>query len=190
MIVVAIPNVIARKGLETLAHEKAGHRKLSSFGSRKELNEYLSHSTPNIIFIHSSLQQALQPYLQGLSQTRIIRVLDQKSDILTDLGSQTDILYLNDDEATLIKNIKRNLALSMDSLKHINTDGGLSEREQDILREIALGKTNKEIADDLFISAHTVITHRKNITKKLGIKTVSGLTVYAILNKIIQMDEI
>ena len=51
-------------------------------------------------------------------------------------------------------------------------------------------KTNKEIADNLFISAHTVITHRKNITRKLGIKTVSGLTVYAILNKIIQMEEI
>jgi len=65
----------------------------------------------------------------------------------------------------------------------------LSEREKNILRHVALGHTNKEIADKLFISTHTVITHRKNITRKLGIKTVSGLTVYAILNHLIDMDD-
>ena len=65
----------------------------------------------------------------------------------------------------------------------------LSEREKEVLRQVALGKTNKEIAEELFISAHTVITHRKNITGKLGIKTVSGLTVYAILHNIIDIDE-
>ncbi len=66
----------------------------------------------------------------------------------------------------------------------------LSKREQDILRLIALGKTQKEIADELFISTHTVVSHRKNITRKLGIKTVSGLTVYAILNNLISMGEL
>ncbi|MCD6201734.1 MAG: response regulator transcription factor [Bacteroidales bacterium] len=64
----------------------------------------------------------------------------------------------------------------------------LSEREKSILRFVALGYTNKEIAEKLFISMHTVITHRKNITRKLGIKTVSGLTVYAILNQLIDMN--
>jgi DNA-binding NarL/FixJ family response regulator len=68
-------------------------------------------------------------------------------------------------------------------------DQELSTREKEILKEIALGNTNKEIAENLFISSHTVITHRKNITKKLGIKTVSGLTVYAILNNIISIEE-
>lgn len=65
----------------------------------------------------------------------------------------------------------------------------LSEREKNILREVALGLTNKEIADKLFISVHTVTTHRKNITQKLGIKTASGLTIYAILNGIISIGE-
>lgn len=62
--------------------------------------------------------------------------------------------------------------------------------EKNILKHIALGLTNKEIADKLFISIHTVVTHRKNITQKLGIKSVSGLTVYAILNNLIEMDEV
>ena len=66
----------------------------------------------------------------------------------------------------------------------------ISAREKNILKHIALGLTNKEIADQLFISIHTVVTHRKNITHKLGIKSVSGLTVYAILNNLIAMDEV
>ena len=66
----------------------------------------------------------------------------------------------------------------------------LSEREKTILKHVAKGLTNKEIADQLFLSVHTVITHRKNITSKLGIKTISGLTVYAILNNIISLEEL
>jgi DNA-binding NarL/FixJ family response regulator len=65
----------------------------------------------------------------------------------------------------------------------------LTDRETDVIKQVALGKTNKEIAEILFISPHTVITHRKNITRKLGIKTVSGLTVYAILNNLIKIDD-
>ena len=57
-------------------------------------------------------------------------------------------------------------------------------------KKLLLEKTNKEVANELFISTHTVISHRKNITRKLGIKTVSGLTVYAILNQIISMEDI
>lgn len=66
----------------------------------------------------------------------------------------------------------------------------LSLREKDVLKLVALGHTNKEIAEALFISIHTVISHRKNITEKLGIKSISGLTVYAILNNIIDTSTI
>lgn len=55
----------------------------------------------------------------------------------------------------------------------------LTEREVDIIKLIAKGYTNKEVADQLNISAHTVNTHRKNIMAKLNIKNVAGLVVYA-----------
>ena len=66
----------------------------------------------------------------------------------------------------------------------------LTQREKEVLRRVAMGYSNKEIADSLFISIHTVITHRKNITGKLGIKSISGLTVYAIINHLIDPDQI
>ena len=66
----------------------------------------------------------------------------------------------------------------------------LSAREKEILVSVAQGLLNKEIADKHNISINTVITHRKNITRKTGIKTVPGLTVYAILNNLIDIKEI
>ncbi len=71
-----------------------------------------------------------------------------------------------------------------------SSNNHLSEREIEILKFVALGFTNKEIGDKLFISIHTVIAHRKNITAKLGIKTIAGLTVFAILNGIISSNEV
>ncbi len=67
----------------------------------------------------------------------------------------------------------------------IDEQEGLSARETDVLRLVAQGFSNKEIAEKLFISIHTVMSHRKNITEKLGIKSISGLTVYAIINNFI-----
>ena len=66
----------------------------------------------------------------------------------------------------------------------------LSVRETDVLQLIVKGSTNKEIADKLNISLNTVLSHRKNITSKLGIKTVSGLTFYAIMNGLVSGDDI
>ena len=65
----------------------------------------------------------------------------------------------------------------------------LSAREKEILVSVARGLLNKEIADLHHISINTVITHRKNITRKTGIKTVAGLTVYALLNNLIDVGD-
>ena len=66
----------------------------------------------------------------------------------------------------------------------------LSAREKEILVCVAKGMLNKEIADLYNLSIYTVITHRKNITRKTGIKTVAGLTVYALLNNLIDINTI
>ena len=66
----------------------------------------------------------------------------------------------------------------------------LSNREKDVLICIVKGLQNKEIADQLFLSVHTVITHRKNISRKLGIHSPSGLTVYAIANHLVDISNL
>lgn len=61
----------------------------------------------------------------------------------------------------------------------------ITSREVEIIRLVAEGLTNKEIADQLFLSAHTVTTHRKNIMHKLGVNNTAGLVLFAIRNNII-----
>ncbi|MCE2616520.1 response regulator transcription factor [Phocaeicola oris] len=66
----------------------------------------------------------------------------------------------------------------------------LTQREKEVICCIVRGMTNKEIADKLFLSIHTVITHRRNIARKLQIHSAAGLTIYAIVNKLVDVSEV
>ena len=65
----------------------------------------------------------------------------------------------------------------------------LSDRERDVLIQVVRGLSNKEIADVLCISTHTVISHRKNIVRKLNIHSTAGLTIYAIVNRLLDIND-
>ena len=66
----------------------------------------------------------------------------------------------------------------------------LSSREKEIVVCVVKGMTNKEIADALYLSIHTVITHRRNITRKLQIHSPAGLTIYAIVSKLVDIKDV
>ncbi len=78
----------------------------------------------------------------------------------------------------------------MNEFERTTENETLSEREKEVLVEVAKGLTNKEIADRLNISIHTVITHRKNISHKTGINSIAGLTVYVIINKLADIKDL
>ncbi|MBO4817958.1 MAG: response regulator transcription factor [Bacteroidales bacterium] len=102
------------------------------------------------------------------------------------LKQYDDVIGIYDDATTIIRKLRNALETRQDSPK---VDGEeLSSREKEILVCVAKGMLNKEIADLYSISIYTVITHRKNITRKTGIKTVAGLTVYALLNNLIDVN--
>ena len=94
------------------------------------------------------------------------------------------------EDGVLVPIVNRKLHIALESGDEEPRSEGetLSAREKEILVCVAKGLLNKEIADQCNLSIHTVITHRKNITRKTGIKTVAGLTVYALLNNLIDIN--
>lgn len=76
-------------------------------------------------------------------------------------------------------------------LQHTDETGEqLSDREKDVVVALINGMSNKQIADHLFISINTVITHRRNIVRKLQIHSLAGLTIYAIVNNLVDISAI
>ena len=104
--------------------------------------------------------------------------------MLTPFGG---VIEINDTKSKVIS--KMNEFAQSEATKNTD-DVELSKRETDVLVAVAKGMMNKEIADQMNISIHTVISHRKNITRKTGIKSVSGLTVYALLNNLIDEKDL
>lgn len=96
-------------------------------------------------------------------------------------------ITISDSSETVAATIGK-LLISKQEKEQTQVQDVISEREIDVLKLLASGMANKEIADKLNISINTVITHRKNITQKTGIKTVSGLTIYAVLKKLVALD--
>lgn len=97
-------------------------------------------------------------------------------------------ISMYDQPITIVKKLRDSLSSRTEVSDSDEYD--LSVREKEILVCVAKGMLNKEIADHFNLSIHTVITHRKNITRKTGIKTVAGLTVYALLNNLIDSGSI
>ena len=99
-----------------------------------------------------------------------------------------EIISINDDDEKIFSKLEKIVGAANISPEE-DENASLSQRELDVVKLVALGKSNREIAEELFISIHTVISHRKNITSKLGIKSVSGLTIYAVINKLIGTED-
>ena len=126
---------------------------------------------------HSGVEETLED-LKNLVMNHLPAEADQSEayGVLLSINSlQADIHKHILLEETALEGRKRESAV----------DGTLSEREKEVLVCVAEGLMNKEIADRLSISIHTVVSHRKNITQKTGIKTIAGLTVYALLNNLL-----
>jgi transcriptional regulator len=104
------------------------------------------------------------------------------------LKGYDESIALYDDIEVLNKKLVDLMNLGVDE-----TDGeqeALSQREKEIICCVVRGMTNKETAEKLFLSIHTVITHRRNIARKLQIHSPAGLTIYAIVNKLVELSEV
>jgi len=185
-------NFLLRSGLEGLISEIPGLILKEVFeGNEKNLFDKLTDKKPDAIII--------DPDSVGDNFINLIGKLQDEPDIkligLTRENCPDNIcsrfkyqLPYDANKHILLEKLRE--ACGSDAFLIKNKQGPLSKREIVVLKEVVKGLTNQEVADKLFLSIHTVMTHRKNITKKLGIKTVSGLMVYALMNNIIDINEV
>ena len=182
-IVIIEPSMIISTGLRKLIEMKNEFEVVAVIADCFHCLERINHLNPDIIIINPSVvelkkRQHLEELFEG------VKYIDPE--ILKQYHTTIDIADDGD-------KIAQKLLHSIDALSvpaDLLDKNELSEREKEILISLAKGKINKEIADLHHISVHTVITHRKNIIRKTGIKSVSGLTVYAILNNLIDINEV
>ncbi len=185
--IIGIKSFLLRSGLEGVINEFKGAELLASTDSIDALIKLIGQERYHFLIIDTEILVELHG--QNLGDKSKVILVQNNNSRASGLPACTSVVYINDSKTEIVEKI--GLATKAVSSKVYKEDSSaLSEREQDVVRQIALGGSNKEIAGTLFISVHTVMTHRKNITKKLGIKTVSGLTVYAILNKIINIGDV
>ncbi len=176
---------ILAEGLKSAIRQlTSNHLIFSFYGWLDFLSEYDASEINQVLFIEIKTL----PKKERLKS--LTNIVSQNTTIILLHSNDSEVENFNDFFSIPVSVSKEDLSKKLNQIlsntkSNITENNVLSEREITILKEVALGLTNKEISDRLCISMHTVITHRKNITAKLGIKTISGLTVYAILNNII-----
>ncbi len=186
------PSFLIREGIKTMLSNLGNPYRMEEIDTPvDDLEKHINKLHPTLIMINPVLipkMVTLPRDSESDCNPLFIGLITENASIQT--KSKFDILLnLDGDRNELFKTMEKVMQL-LGKTQNETDNNTLSERELSILKLVALGNTNNEIAERLFISTHTVMTHRKNITRKLGIKTVSGLTVYAILNQHIKMEEI
>jgi DNA-binding CsgD family transcriptional regulator len=188
-VIISEPSYLIKRGISALIGDIV-QTEIVFIEDTQELNHYLDTNTVEAVFINEHILNEMadtELFFQLKADTRYIAISDNPEK-LRDKRKFDAVLDKNASKYNIIPLIESLLQSKNNETNQ--TDSLLSTREQDVLKQVAMGYTNQEIAERLHISRHTVISHRKNITSKLGIKTVSGLTVYAVLNDLIPKDQI
>lgn len=193
VIAIVTTNSLEALGLRDLVLSLQPGVSVSVFRSLEEYLVKSGNDETDILFVEESVLAIYGERVRG-KRVQVVPIISSRE------ISSEEVNHHEKDEMPLFissrwseEALSHAIALSFDLTKEQKdkeAEKGLSNREIEVLREVARGLTNKEIAHNLNISMNTVMTHRKNITTKLNIKTVSGLTFYALMNNLISGDEV
>ena len=185
------PSAIIAEGFAALAGRGGEFEVTYSGGDLRTLVERFAVVEPDLVVVGSQLVgglnqplRSLYPDLQGVALALLsTTVCDEE------IMRQFDgVVNIYDGQVQIIRKLQA--AVEQGETNPYSDSHDLSERERDVLILVAKGLANKEIAEQLNISIHTVMSHRKNITHKTGIKSVAGLTVYALLNNLLDQNDV
>ncbi len=180
------PSIIVSEGLMSLLLRSEKHYFFYKFDDLDELCGFIERENVDIVVANpiffqnnlSLLSKLKRQYPEIFWIGFVYSIFDEK------LLSMFDVNLTIIDSKERLSEIVRKAIKKQCSCNYSPHDD-LSEREIDVLVLLIDGFSNKEIADKLCISVHTVVSHRKHISEKTGIKSLSGLTIYAISKKIV-----
>ena len=192
-ILLIVPSQIVAKGLERVFEDLGEFRVTDTLSdvSRSSTGR-LRQTDADVLIVDPSVFDAetrlnVRAFLAEYTDAPVLALLTALQDE-DSLRQYDGVIQLYDAPSSVVLKVRSALESGNESPR---TEGEeLSQREKEILICVAKGMLNKEIADLYNISIYTVITHRKNITRKTGIKTVAGLTVYALLNNLIDINSV
>ncbi len=213
-VLIADAQFLAKRGLKTLLSELEGFTLSGEAANSDDLYEALRSQIPDIVVIdfeHPSFAIADLKRIKTLApQSKIIAITTRKDRLLVmNAISQKVNCYIlkecgEDEVIDALKAAANNERFFCVKILDIILEGELNEkspgnlntiescdpvklsdRETEIIQLIAEGYTYKEIADQLYLSSHTVSTHRKNIMKKLTLKNTAGIVRYAIKENLV-----
>lgn len=187
---VAEPSDIIRSGLIALLKRiNISHAEVSEISDMENLRNALSWQRPDILIVN--------PAFIGIFPVQQLKKETAKTDLkcvalnvsFTDnsaLKNYDEVISVYDSVDSIKDKLTKLIREPETDMRHQS----LSQREKEVVVCVIKGMTNKQIADHLSLSTHTVITHRRNIASKLQIHSTAGLTIYAIVNKLVELDQI
>lgn len=187
-IIIADPSIILSNGLEALLNSNPEYEVIALFTSINDLSNHIINLKPDIIIFNPILVSSYKSFrikklLKRNEDDVVIALLYNytTSNILSGFDEWIDIFEKPEKIILKIKSaIEKTILLKQE--RKLNAKMNLSDREKEIMISVAQGLKNREIAERYNISIHTVIAHRRNITKKTKIRTLSGQIIYTIRN--------
>ena len=192
-IIIIEPSTIVFAGLQSIIERMHIAESIYHVTELDTITQKLAQLRADIIIVNTAVfgfhkNLSIKSIFKDCTHVSIIAFVSQYSDSQF-LKQFDDIIDIYDDAQTISAKIRH--IIEQDTIDITETDTTeLSEREQEVLIAVVKGLINKEIASTLNISIHTVMSHRKNITRKTGIKSISGLTVYALFNNLIKQEDV
>ena len=187
---ISVPAII-NKGIMAILNSTKIKLKAHVFDNIQDFTDYTNNGMFKLVIVNSDISGNKIKHIHNIKSTipnaKIIGLISNSPDrdFITLIDNK---IYLNDNSLKIIEIVEHCLTDKNKTNKKVN-ENKLSDREIEVLKLLIKGKTNKEIADELFISIHTVISHRKNITGKLGIKSTAAMAIYAVANNIIDIND-
>ncbi len=188
-VAIADSSVIIRSGLSSVLKRFPDYNfRINEIVTQEALALFLRLHTPDLLIINPmfTLGQSVANLRKLYPSLKIAALVSSYID--NQLLSDYDlVLSLYDDVDAICDKIRETVN---DSDDDSSEQESLSSREKEIIGCVVKGLTNKAIADSLSISIYTVITHRRNIARKLQIHSPAGLAIYAIANKLVNIEDI